>query len=458
MSAPAADRRVDAMSPSAEPRATMQDIWRTRPTRRDTDRKLAGVAAAVARRYDIDPVLVRIGFVVAAFYGIGVLLYLAAWLSLPPDPHDPPRGPLSRRRGGSAHPALIVVTVVAAIFTLSAMARGGAGTLVALAVTGGLLYLLHQNRGERGLASESARQAARRAGPAPEPRGRDAEDTVQAAEQRRPPAWDPLGAAPFAWDLPEPAAAPPAPPPARSVLTPVTIGLALLTAGAVAALAIVTRNPDGVRLVAGSMLAVIGIGLVVGAFRHRGRGLLLVAVPLLVVCWVASIAGPVQARSTGELRAAPVTAAQLQPLYQRDFGEVRLDLSHLNLTPLPAAATPAPATPAAPAEGPAAGAPTTPAAAPAVPGKPAQLAAPPTPLHTTIRLRAGQVRVTVPPTANVTVHCTAGVGQVRCLGEDQEGPGSEARVTQPAVGGAPTDRPLDIDIEVGAGRVEVARG
>jgi hypothetical protein len=37
----------------------------------------------IARRYDIDPVLVRIGFVVAAFSGIGAALYIAGWIALP---------------------------------------------------------------------------------------------------------------------------------------------------------------------------------------------------------------------------------------------------------------------------------------------------------------------------------------------------------------------------------------
>nr|HPK66493.1 S-layer homology domain-containing protein [Thermoanaerobaculia bacterium] len=50
-----------------------------------------------------------------------------------------------------------------------------------------------------------------------------------------PPAWDPLGAAPFAWDLPEPSPVPAPAPPRRSRVTPVTLAVALL-AGGVAAL------------------------------------------------------------------------------------------------------------------------------------------------------------------------------------------------------------------------------
>ena len=58
----------------------------TRPARPREGRQIAGVSAAIARRYDIDPVLVRVGFVVAAFYGIGAALYIAGWVLLPDEP------------------------------------------------------------------------------------------------------------------------------------------------------------------------------------------------------------------------------------------------------------------------------------------------------------------------------------------------------------------------------------
>ncbi|GAB2588198.1 PspC domain-containing protein [Microlunatus antarcticus] len=48
------------------------------------DTKLAGVCGGVAERWGLDPVLVRVGFVLLALTGgVGVVLYLAAWLLLP---------------------------------------------------------------------------------------------------------------------------------------------------------------------------------------------------------------------------------------------------------------------------------------------------------------------------------------------------------------------------------------
>jgi phage shock protein C len=45
---------------------------------------LGGVAAGFGRYLDVDPVLVRLGFVLLAFVnGLGILLYLAAWLLMP---------------------------------------------------------------------------------------------------------------------------------------------------------------------------------------------------------------------------------------------------------------------------------------------------------------------------------------------------------------------------------------
>src|SRR6476469_8845167 len=77
---------------------TLREMWETRPARPRDDRQIAGVAAAIARRYDIAPVLVRVGFVVAAFFGIGAALYIAGWLVLPDTPADP-AVPESRKRG-----------------------------------------------------------------------------------------------------------------------------------------------------------------------------------------------------------------------------------------------------------------------------------------------------------------------------------------------------------------------
>ena len=52
--------------------------------RSSRDRMLAGVSGGIGEYFDIDPVLVRIGFVAATlFAGTGLILYPIAWLVVP---------------------------------------------------------------------------------------------------------------------------------------------------------------------------------------------------------------------------------------------------------------------------------------------------------------------------------------------------------------------------------------
>ena len=59
-----------------------------RPRRR---RVIAGVCAGIARRYDVSPWLVRVGFVVSCLLpGPQILLYIALWIFMPKDPRGAP--------------------------------------------------------------------------------------------------------------------------------------------------------------------------------------------------------------------------------------------------------------------------------------------------------------------------------------------------------------------------------
>ena len=57
--------------------------------RRRCGRMLGGVAGGLADYFDVDPVLVRIGFVVLTLVGcLGVPLYLAGWALIPDEETD----------------------------------------------------------------------------------------------------------------------------------------------------------------------------------------------------------------------------------------------------------------------------------------------------------------------------------------------------------------------------------
>ena len=55
-------------------------------TRSTTDRKIAGVSGGLASYLGVDPLLIRIGFVVAALTtGVGLIAYAAMMVLLPSD-------------------------------------------------------------------------------------------------------------------------------------------------------------------------------------------------------------------------------------------------------------------------------------------------------------------------------------------------------------------------------------
>lgn len=404
--------------------ATFRDMWDTRPARPRDDRMVAGVAAGIARRYDIDPVLVRVGFVVAAITGIGAVLYLAAWLVLPDTPVDPTAPPPTR------HPFVMVAAVIAIAVGLGGLFDGTGKFVLPVIAVGALLFLLHVNRRDRGPV-----------GPRPEP-GPDATATAAAAAtappsmvkdlpgmppQPTPPSWDPLGAAPFAWDLPEPAPAPaPPPPPAprKPPVTAVTLGAALLAGGVTAAILLLTGTMSiaTIPTLFGVALAVLGAGLVVGAFLRTGRGLIPFAILLSMLTW-GVLSSPVQAfggDGFGDLTVRPTTAGAIAPSYSRAAGDIELDLTAVDLT-VPAG------TPAAP-------------------------------IRTEVRSGAGDVVVTLPPNADVTFTGTSGFGNVDFANlQQQSGPGAHLSITDLGADGVASGRPIEINVQAGAGDVEVKR-
>jgi signal transduction histidine kinase/phage shock protein PspC (stress-responsive transcriptional regulator) len=78
-----------------------------------SDRVLTGVAGGIGERLQIDPVVVRLAFVILTFAGgVGLLLYVAAALvSRKPDPDDPPPPPTTGTRQAVAI-ALVLLGVL----------------------------------------------------------------------------------------------------------------------------------------------------------------------------------------------------------------------------------------------------------------------------------------------------------------------------------------------------------
>ncbi|WP_166664420.1 PspC domain-containing protein [Actinophytocola oryzae] len=430
---------------------TVKDFWATRPRRPRRGRKIAGVAAGIANRYRIDPVLVRVGLAVAAIYGgAGVLVYLLGWLFLPEqdDEASPIEALFGKGRSSTSSGFTIllgIITVPVSGWFLSGSFTGEFSSWMSLLVVGGLVYLLHHARGNQvpmtsGPAAPTPEPppvpmptmplTTPMATPAPTPSatmpveppvGRPADVPPPYAPEPEPrtspPSWDPLGAAPFAWDLPEPAVPEPeepAPPVKRRKprIGTATLGLVLL---AVAGLAIAANAPWASGWITpqhavGIVLAIVGLGLVAGAFARAGRGLIALAVPLSVAGMAMSTISPEGYNGLGDLNVRPVTITSVQDSYARSIGDVELDLTGLPETGVIS-----------------------------------------TDAHTDI----GNVTVIVPESADVTLTCEARAGNIDCLGKQQDGIDQHAQTTDP---GGPGGLTINLHVSTDAGNVEVRRG
>ena len=105
------------------------------------DRRLiAGVARGIAARYDMDPVVVRVGFVVAAFLGsLGIAAYLLAWVLLPDDRGNVPLVQAARHRTASGI-ALVVIAALSVLGFISGVGDDRGGRLLGFLLLACLLY------------------------------------------------------------------------------------------------------------------------------------------------------------------------------------------------------------------------------------------------------------------------------------------------------------------------------
>src|SRR5215211_6236663 len=137
---------------------TVREMWSTRPHRRKDDRKIAGVAAAIGRRYQIDPVLVRVMLVVTTIFGgVGIMLYLLGWLLLPEegDEVSGAEALIGQGRSSMSKP-LAIVLALALIPASSGLFTGKLSAVLSLAAVGAALFLLHRHRAPAPLAPDSA--------------------------------------------------------------------------------------------------------------------------------------------------------------------------------------------------------------------------------------------------------------------------------------------------------------
>ena len=404
----------DTTTTSSERPAAADRPRRLHRSRRD--KVVAGVAGGLGEYLNIDPVIIRIGFVALAIAGgSGVLLYALGWLFLPEEGRD-------EAPGGAAFHSLFhrrpIVAIILVIIGVSMLLddfgwdhdnRGDVGWPLALVAIGAVI-LFSQRRGGRagtggGGDDTLPPQPSPSASDTTEPRDPidDVTEVEELAEARAAGAgtaadfWPPptgTGTATARADIERP----------RPFLTPVTISL-LLIGGGVAALLDMSLQ----AYLAGALL-LVGAVLLVGSRVGQARGLIVVGLVLAATATFASVADLSLAGGVGDRIREPETLAELEGEYRLGIGEMTLDLSDIDFT---------------------------------------------SSREVSARIGVGELKVRVPDDVHVVVDAEVGVGEAHLFGVEEGGIGVERTARSRASTGGETARTLELQLRAGIGRIFV---
>jgi len=101
------------------------------------NRIIGGVAGGLGEYFDIDPILIRLVFVILAFAGLsGVLIYLIAWLIIPEDPA------CNSKKSGADEMREKVKTFTSTIKLKTGQNEGNRIALGAIIILLGIIFLL----------------------------------------------------------------------------------------------------------------------------------------------------------------------------------------------------------------------------------------------------------------------------------------------------------------------------
>ncbi len=382
----------------------------TRRLVRNTDDKvIGGVASGLASYFDIDPVIVRVVFVVATVTGgFGLLVYLALWVLTPAG--SVPEPPRTSERSTAFWVAIGLLVLGGLALADQVADRSIVWPL--LLIGAGVALWRSEPRAERVPAVAGGGTTATTP-PHPNP-------AVEAAHEALADSSDVVVTEPafvdqvmdeVRADLAAERARPPKPP---SVLGRVTVAIALLSIGLLTAL----DRMDVLTLDASTAIAVallvVGGGLLVGAFVGRARILILPAVLVLVPGLLATTAiediDVNLAAGAGERMVSVRADDTLAATYEHGVGQFVLDLSQTDFV-----------------------------------GQT---------LATDASIGIGELIVVVPDDVTVTVDYRVALGELALFGEDADG----YEVTGAAsFGGTEGAGRLHLDATVGLGRLEVVR-
>jgi phage shock protein PspC (stress-responsive transcriptional regulator) len=356
---------------------------------RDPNSWLGGVASGLAAYFEIDPVIVRLVWIVALLTGIGIPAYLVCWAVIPKAKSWPPPGygerSLARDPRSSTLTSGLVIVALAALIGKGVSGLGD--LLLPAALIGFGVYLLNQRSSQRDSAGA----------PPPPPFVADATESPHDGL---------LGPS--------------------GLLTPTVLCLLAIGAGVCWALSAAGVAHFSIVSVAAGGLVIVGLGLIASLWLGRATALIFAGVGLAGVMLVSSAVGAFVHKaqawtdgssvpfevghlpaSMGERVFQPSSLDELQPSYELGMGELTLDLSQLSL------------------------------------GDATR--------HVQVKLGAGELHVILPPGPSVEAHGRVGVGEATLFDRHQEGAGIDLRASDPGSGQGLLQ--IDFDLGFGEGTV-----
>lgn len=402
--------RAGAEMPGAGmPGGTTGDAGPRRVTRSRDHRILGGVASGIARYLGVDPVLIRLGFVLATLLGgVGILAYVAGWLLIPEESttapsYGRPRANVRQLLGF----AVLGIGLLVVLGNFDLWVDEQAIWAVGLIAIGAAVLWARGRESDDDVPPPGSPPPSP---PSSTPPGAPAPGGPIVAPPQPPSAPPPPGAP--SWPpAPPPAAGPlpaPPPPPAAGRRRPSSV-LGLLAISALfvwTGLAIaIDLGPRGVLA---GMLIVLGLALVVGAWRGRARWLVIPGVVVSLIAVGASAIDIPLSGGIGERQYRPQSFATLEDEYELGMGSLDLDLRALDFS-----------------------------------GRTQSVEA---------RVGLGELVVSVPDAVRVVVDGHVSMGELVLFGDEQSGTGVDDRAIRPGVEGGGT---LRLDVDGGIGSIEV---
>ena len=287
-----------------------------RPLHRSrSDMWLTGVAGGLAEHFGVDPLLVRALFVVFAFVGgLGIALYLAGWALIPVEGSDRAVGQdlIDRARNSPSWVAIVLLVIGTALVAGQMAGWGGPLFWGALLIGGGIWLYRRPDTPPSPPPAQPPVETQPGAGsrPAGEIISAEVRSAAQAASER---------ARTHRTDRPR-----------RSHLGRLTVAAGLVLVGVIAVLhntGAVTASPRHYPAIA---MLVIGIGLLVGTFWGRSRGLIFLGLLVVPFALTTTLVRVPFSGGTGERFFTPATAAEAANPYHLAAGQLNVDLTEMD--------------------------------------------------------------------------------------------------------------------------------